>query len=64
MYVINFLTAIPSAPPSQYFTIEMKKLGWNTTQTNLLTIPKSVLHSKSASALKTMTPASLLVPAC
>lgn len=47
MYLIIFLTPMPSSPPSQYFTIEMKKLGWSTTQTNLLTIPKSVLHSQS-----------------
>lgn len=43
LYVLGLVHFIPVIPPQTYLTLSLRNLGFNTTQTNLLTIPSSVL---------------------
>lgn len=43
LYLIGLTSYQPFAPPSQYLTLTLRSLGFNTFDTNLLVIPSSVL---------------------
>lgn len=43
IYLVGLSWTIPNAPPQAYITLTCKALGFNTFQTNLLTIPAYVL---------------------
>ncbi|KND02532.1 uncharacterized protein SPPG_09076 [Spizellomyces punctatus DAOM BR117] len=43
IYIIGLTWLIPSAPPTQYLTLTLRSLGFDTFQTSLLTIPSSIL---------------------
>jgi hypothetical protein len=44
LYVIGALLNLPTTPPTQYLTLSLKGLGFDTFKTNLLVIPSSVFH--------------------
>lgn len=44
LYAIGLIAYIPQAPPAAYITLTLKSLGFSTFNTNLLTIPYSVVH--------------------
>lgn len=43
LYAISFTLLIPTNPPEAYLTLKLKSLGFDTFETNLLTIPAYVL---------------------
>lgn len=43
LYAISFTLLIPTSPVSAYLTLNLKSLGFDTFETNLLTIPAYVL---------------------
>lgn len=43
LYLIGLLSFIPMAPPASYLTLTLKNLGFGTFNSNLLTIPGSIL---------------------
>ncbi|KAG6854154.1 hypothetical protein C0991_010065 [Blastosporella zonata] len=43
LYVLGLVHMIPVGPPQTYLTLSLRNLGFNTTQTNLLSIPSTVL---------------------
>lgn len=51
LYAIGLLAYIPQGPPAKYLTLTLRSLGFNTLQTNLLTIPKDAAHIVSLLAL-------------
>lgn len=44
IYIIGLLFQIPETTPSQYLTLTLKGLGFDTFKTNLLVIPSTVFH--------------------
>ncbi|KAJ7597353.1 major facilitator superfamily domain-containing protein [Mycena floridula] len=43
LYCLGLVHMIPTGPPQTYLTLSLKALGFSTTQSNLLTIPSTVL---------------------
>ncbi|KAL2883493.1 hypothetical protein SGCOL_001176 [Colletotrichum sp. CLE4] len=43
IYIFGLLWEIPSGPPDQYLTLTLRNLGFNTNDTNLLSIPPQFL---------------------
>jgi sugar phosphate permease len=43
LYILGLTHMIPTGPPQNYLTLSLRHLGFNTTQSNLLTIPSSVI---------------------
>ncbi|KAI5456037.1 major facilitator superfamily domain-containing protein [Mariannaea sp. PMI_226] len=44
LYILGLVFQIPATPEQQYLTLSLKGLGFNTFQSNLLTIPWTVMH--------------------
>ncbi|KAF7302502.1 T-complex protein eta subunit [Mycena chlorophos] len=43
LYILGLVHMIPTGPPQTYLTLSLKNLGFTTTQSNLLTIPSTVI---------------------
>ena len=50
LYIIGITFSIPVGPPKLYITLSLKQLGFDTFQTNLLSMPPSVLMSINVSS--------------
>lgn len=50
IYVLGLTFGIPAGPPDQYLTLTLRRLGFDTFETNLLSIPAQVLTTASVSA--------------
>jgi MFS family permease len=56
LYLIGLLSFIPMAPPAGYLTLTLKNLGFGTFNSNLLTIPGSVLFMINVSCSELAVP--------
>ncbi|RDB29373.1 hypothetical protein Hypma_016020 [Hypsizygus marmoreus] len=43
IYILGIVHQIPVGPPQTYLTLSLRNLGFNTTETNLLSIPSTVI---------------------
>jgi hypothetical protein len=48
LYFLGLTFQIPATPQTQYLTLALKGLGFGTFNSNLLTIPYTVIHSTLA----------------
>ncbi|KAH8590990.1 major facilitator superfamily domain-containing protein [Bisporella sp. PMI_857] len=44
IYALGLICFVPQGPPAKYLTLILRQIGFSTFDTNLLTIPSSVLH--------------------
>lgn len=51
LYAIGLTFQIPMTPPTQYLTLTLRGIGFDTFHTNLLVIPSTVLHMCTLMAL-------------
>lgn len=56
LYILGLMFQIPTVPQTNYMTLTLKALGWDTFQVNLLTIPYYILHGKYLHRLRTARP--------
>ena len=47
IYILGLVFGIPAGPPDQYLTLTLRRLGFDTLNSNLLTIPAQVLGTIS-----------------
>ncbi|EPQ60318.1 MFS general substrate transporter [Gloeophyllum trabeum ATCC 11539] len=43
LYILGLVHMIPTGPPQNYLTLSLRNLGFNTTESNLLSIPSTVI---------------------
>ena len=64
MYIVGLCFEVPTRPLNSYLTLTMKNLGFDTTQTNLLTIPTSVLSAITVSTKTNYLRLELILSSC